>query len=337
MASWLSDADKRKAAKAESLGKLRASLEAFAVQNGGAASSLTRSPQASEADSAAEATSCSSPVTAVSSYGLTKAGNAGVKDGPSSKAAGASSFELPRRRAFIVWWPQEEPARVSRPAQQAWSDSLDARIERLQSPGAQERQKRIDVPCAVARSFGKKERSFVSEQELKNCLAQLTHEQCWRRLVDILGRRDKTPRELQQQLGSEGFPKEEINKALEHAASYHLIDAQRYSETFVHSKQRRGWGKERIRRELEARGLDSSDISSALRATGTGPEDELNRARAALSKKQTPAQNAQQKFMRFLIYRGFSTGIARQAVQERLDADSADSVDSMDSIGRLED
>jgi regulatory protein len=119
-----------------------------------------------------------------------------------------------------------------------------------------------------------------------------------------------------------GFPAAEIAEAVVNLRDRRLLDDQRYAGNFLSYRAARGQGPARIRRDLEAAGVDPELISATLES---GPDWAAlaRKVRATRFGAEAPTawrEKAQQS--RFLHYRGFSTDHIRSALGPDFDPDS---------------
>jgi len=125
--------------------------------------------------------------------------------------------------------------------------------------------------------------------------------------MDLLARREHTLLELRRKLDSRGLPAELVETALAQLTGEGLISEQRFAESFVGSRARRGQGPVRIRGELLQRGVDEALADQALDDAGC---DWVELAREVRGKRfgrgmpESYPERARQS--RFLQYRGFT-------------------------------
>ena len=106
----------------------------------------------------------------------------------------------------------------------------------------------------------------------------------------------------------EATPEQE-EKIIAHLQEARFIDEQRYCNAFVHDKLLyQGWGRMKMRAQLQVKHLPSQAIEQALNAIDT---EEYNRIlnRVMTSKKRTIKSSdpqAREKLIRFLLQRGFT-------------------------------
>lgn len=136
-----------------------------------------------------------------------------------------------------------------------------------------------------------------------------------------LNRRERTEDELRRHLERKGIREADAEVALQVLVADGYIDDSRYALMYVHDKRELdGWGRERIRRELRARGVDHELIEDALvrheaeRAPG---ESELDRALALLQRRfpRPPTERRDRdRALGLLIRKGFEGELALDAL-----------------------
>lgn len=115
--------------------------------------------------------------------------------------------------------------------------------------------------------------------------------------------------EVRQKLLQWKATSEQVEDILAHLQTAHFIDEQRYCHAFVHDKLLyQGWGRIKIRVQLQAKNLSSKNIEQALQEIdNTEYYHILDRVIA--SKQRTIKTNdpqAREKMIRFLLQRGFT-------------------------------
>ena len=140
------------------------------------------------------------------------------------------------------------------------------------------------------------------------------------RALRLLAARSHFRAELARKLTARGYPPEEIEAALaELVARGTLDDARTAAELVGERRERRGWGRARLRSELVRRGAPASAIDAVLAAIGG--EDDLALARQAAERwsrraAAPPGPRRTAALGRHLARKGFSRG-AILAVLER--------------------
>jgi regulatory protein len=144
----------------------------------------------------------------------------------------------------------------------------------------------------------------------------LTRERVLTQAIAHLNRRDRTEAELRAHLRRRGQPDEDVDAAVAELIALGLVDDARYARLFAEDKRAlQQWGSERIRRALNARGVDRSLVEEAL--PGEGHDDELDRALALLRLRFSgpPADRRERdRALGVLIRKGFDGDLALDAL-----------------------
>lgn len=178
------------------------------------------------------------------------------------------------------------------------------------------------LPVTVARKLEKSlEKGEMSEPESHAELVYLLGELCQKcamqRVVDMVSRREYSHKEAQMRLVMDGYTKACAEKVLSRACELKIINDHRFTESFIRSKVYAGWGPVRIEQELSRRGVDTSNVEGWPEAYY---EDEsfAQSAYKLIEFKTIPSKNPYQKLVRFLVSRGYSLAVAKEAVSMRL-------------------
>ena len=141
------------------------------------------------------------------------------------------------------------------------------------------------------------------------------------RALEALGHRERTTAELGAWLAARGFEPAEVEVAIERLVEAGALDDERFAVRFAEDKRElRGWGPQRIRGALAARGLESATIDAALE--GDEPAGQLQRALELLERRsEAPVDEASRgRALSYLARRGYESELAYEAVRahERL-------------------
>jgi regulatory protein len=131
-----------------------------------------------------------------------------------------------------------------------------------------------------------------------------------------LDRKERTAHELALWLKRRDFDLEEIEAALRRMFEAGVLDDERFARRFAEDKRElSGWGAERIREALAARGVESSTVEAVLAADSYG--DQLERAREILIRRGRPLAGSadRQRALDYLTRRGYEYEIAYEAVR----------------------
>ncbi len=130
----------------------------------------------------------------------------------------------------------------------------------------------------------------------------------------IITRRDHSRHELVQKLKQRGFSREDIDGAISSCEQFDYINDERTAQVYIRQLKRKGYGKRRIRLELNKKGLKGNRIQGILDES-VSETDERQGAQRILKKnmkrfeRETEALKRRDKIYRFLRARGFSQGV----------------------------
>ena len=140
-----------------------------------------------------------------------------------------------------------------------------------------------------------------------------------KRAVSALRRKERSVSELDAWLAGRGVDSNERQATIDHLLSVGELDDERFARRFTEDKRElSGWGVERIRESLRARGIDADTVESAL--AEDGETEELARATASLRRRGTALgdDQARARALAYLARRGYAGEIAQSAIR-RLD------------------
>jgi len=82
--------------------------------------------------------------------------------------------------------------------------------------------------------------------------------------IASLSRREHSIHEMQRKLKQKGFADSEINPVIEKLIENNLLSEERFTESYINMRKRRGYGPARISQELRERGVNDDYIDSFL-------------------------------------------------------------------------
>jgi regulatory protein len=140
------------------------------------------------------------------------------------------------------------------------------------------------------------------------------------RALEALSHRERTTTELAGWLSERGYTPAQVEDALSRLIEVGEVDDERFARRYAEDKRElRGWGSDRIREALAAKGLASDLIETAL---ALDSESELDRAVALLERRgqRLDDERARSRALAFLARRGYDVDVAYEAVRgyERL-------------------
>ena len=133
--------------------------------------------------------------------------------------------------------------------------------------------------------------------------------------MDILSRREHSRTELRTKLIVREFPVEQIDALLDVLIQEGLQSDERFAESYIRFRSRRGFGLRRLLQELEQRGVSASIVNQAVSVSEV---DFFQVAEVAFRKKfsrKAATIMEKSKQVRFMEYRGFYTEEVNHAIR----------------------
>ena len=134
-----------------------------------------------------------------------------------------------------------------------------------------------------------------------------------RAAFSLLARRDYSLYELSRKLQRKAFDPTDIDTVLAALCQEGLLNDQRFTENYIHSRRAKGYGPLRIQAELIARGIAQDLIEHQLKIIDNAWLEAVRKTWQKRFKNRLPQDGksrAQQ--MRFLYYRGFTSEQIKQ-------------------------
>ena len=144
----------------------------------------------------------------------------------------------------------------------------------------------------------------------------MSDQEAFERALEALGHKERTQRELEEWLAARGFDADEVEATLSRLIEVGELDDARFARRYAEDKRElRGWGPERIRSALQARGVDSADIEAALGSEDHG--DQLERAVSLLRRRSDALDEeaGRSRALAYLTRRGYDYEVAYDAVR----------------------
>jgi regulatory protein len=138
----------------------------------------------------------------------------------------------------------------------------------------------------------------------------------WTRALRWLAGRDHSVAEVRQRLAGVGVEATTIDATVARLRDYGYLDDVRFAATYAEAAARRGRGSERVRVDLDAKGLTPAMIEATIVAAFTNERELAEGVLASHSsgRLRSPAERA--KAARFLLNRGFPEAIVLAIVGE---------------------
>ena len=134
--------------------------------------------------------------------------------------------------------------------------------------------------------------------------------------LKALGRKERTSAELSQWLLERGVEADDAAAVVGRLVEDGVIDDARFAARFAEDKRElAGWGAERIREALEARGVVAADVEAALAADSEPMQ--LQRAQALLARRERGLETEADRASALgdLTRRGYTYEVAHDAIR----------------------
>jgi regulatory protein len=141
------------------------------------------------------------------------------------------------------------------------------------------------------------------------------YDNCYKRALNLLARREHSQQELFLKLLAKGFEALLATRVAQDLAGQNLLSDHRFAELYTQSRVQRGYGPVRIQQELQQKGV-KADLAEQVLAVYRA--EWLDQAKQALKKYQRLHPGAELvKQQRFLYQRGFSADHIRVLVEDQ--------------------
>ena len=145
--------------------------------------------------------------------------------------------------------------------------------------------------------------------------------QAFNSALRILTGRDHSKYELGLKLRQRGFEPQEIEKALSKCIQLDYVNDERTARVYIRQLIRKGYGKKRMRQEMNQKGLRGRQIQRIL-AEAVSESDEFESMERVLKKhinrfeRESDPKKRKEKMYRFLYARGFSQDAIRKIMKK---------------------
>jgi regulatory protein len=145
-------------------------------------------------------------------------------------------------------------------------------------------------------------------------------ERCYIAGLRILNYRFNSEAELRAKLDRKEFPRDAIDAAISRLRDERWLDDARFAAAFVRTRLRKGIGRLRIKRELQAAGVESTTIAQALDL----PEHDDRAAAITAAKKRLAVLRRRgddairQKLIAYLFRQGYDSSTAIDVAREAM-------------------
>ncbi len=139
-----------------------------------------------------------------------------------------------------------------------------------------------------------------------------TLEEATRRMERYCAYQERSHREVKEKLREMRMIPQAVDEILVHLITHDFLNEGRFASSFIRGKfNQKGWGRDRLKRELKFRNVETRLIEKTLEREI--PEEEyreklqgLGQKRWAALKGESPLKR-KQKFVNYLLYRGWES------------------------------
>ncbi|MBQ8081499.1 MAG: regulatory protein RecX [Clostridia bacterium] len=175
----------------------------------------------------------------------------------------------------------------------------------------------VRVPFALFADFRVRAGEPIDPDGYQRLLADHAYPYALDRAAKLLAVKDMTEKNIYDKLISIGYPEAVVARVMQTLERYEFVSDARFSGHFVESRGKR-YGRNRLMRELQARGVDGETAREALDALD--PADEraaaLSQARKLSARKDLNDPADRQKITAALVRRGYGWGLIKDVLNE---------------------
>jgi regulatory protein len=131
-----------------------------------------------------------------------------------------------------------------------------------------------------------------------------------------LGRKERSTAELTRWLAERGVSEEDVTVTVDRLVEVGELDDASFARRYAEDKRElAGWGAERIRESLIARGVESEDIEAAMAADEE--PNQVVRAAALLARRASPVDSdrGRARALGYLTRKGYTYEVAHEAIR----------------------
>lgn len=174
---------------------------------------------------------------------------------------------------------------------------------------------KMTVDEAFWLSQGIPEKGEIDEDELAELESSVMQRRAFNKALDILAQREHCHREVITKLMQRGYSREVAEEATDRLSEYGYLDDERFARLYAKElKEKKKYGKARIKQELFRKGIDRDIIDTVLSETDENSEEEIKE----LLLKKYPAFSSDEKIrnraINALIRYGYPIGEIKKAM-----------------------
>lgn len=151
---------------------------------------------------------------------------------------------------------------------------------------------RMTVDEAYWFSLGIDEKSEIDEEALSELENSVSLRRAFNKAVDLLSQREHCRREIITKLVQRGYDKTVAEETADKLSDYGYLDDERFASLYAKElKQRKKYGKGRIKQELMRKGIDREIIYCVLEEIEESPKEEITE----ILKRKYPSFSSDEK------------------------------------------
>lgn len=175
--------------------------------------------------------------------------------------------------------------------------------------------------------YGMTKGSFFNKNTVNDIVSDNDRQVAYSHAINYLSFKARTSGEIEEKLLEKEIDPQTVEETVKRLVEENLIDDASYAQEWTRQRiTGRKKGKVLVKQELRRKGIDSELIDDALDAMGE--DDELRSAEELAAKKWPTTKgelwDRKRKTATFIMRRGFSSGIARKALDRVLEREGED-------------
>ena len=161
------------------------------------------------------------------------------------------------------------------------------------------------------------EETLVTHNPSTKDNSKASAEETFARIVELVSHAPRATGDLRKRLKSERYPSDSINAAIDRACACLLLNDESFAENYARTRFGRGYGLDRIKRELHQKGIEPSLYPFWAEFLEQYDSDTETERALAYARSHMPASKHPGKSLYgSLVRRGFSSRIASETVRD---------------------
>jgi regulatory protein len=133
----------------------------------------------------------------------------------------------------------------------------------------------------------------------------------------LLTRREHSRKEIEQKLALKGYQQQQVVEVLAELTKQSWQDDNRFAESFINMRRKKGFGPVKVAYELRQQGIDKDTIEQLIHAKSDDWQESLEQIYRKKFANLVVKDNIERsKRIRFLIQRGFPNGMIIDVIEQ---------------------